>query len=639
MNVPNARFSLVYSAALVVTVFSVAYAIAQPLFISAQSQGPCEGAGYEWNPDQWGGICGGEGGGPAVLTLIATPGTIPLGSSSLLSWGWTRDGASIPTPPVQDCSIDRGVGSVAPAGTRSVSPVATTTYTITCLYYYGGPWPYEFSASDTVTVTSAVSVPTASLSAAPSSVNSGGSSTLYWTSTGATSCAGTNFSTGGATSGSVSTGVLTANRSYSVTCTGPGGSAMSSASVVVLSSGGVCTPGQPTTKSYSAGWDYLQSEEGCDRDLHERQQYLYEIRSIGSNQYQVWQIDDIYERQANCDTNNIYTANSNDVLVDTITSPVAPTGTIQSVGGGCQGGGGDSYVCSSSDSYVVSYTCPSTVPPPPSGLQYSCNGGGTQATLSWTPGAGATQSYFRFDDPTNNSGSCTDGWFCADPPDKALTTPQTSATVSIVPNRSYSWWVHSGNSVGDASAPTSAGFSCPAAASLSCSVSNQGPAVGQSVRFTASGGSPSYTWTFSEGGSQTTSTTYLDRTYTTAGTYTVTLSKSGMTSDTCPLVTVGAGSCTDADIDVTTNTPRVKKGNAGALSWNIPKVSSGVTSCTLTSSANPSWSHIIPIGTCATGSVGTVATHPLTTQTTFTLTCGTKTDIVVVNILPVIDEI
>lgn len=48
----------------------------------------------------------------------------------------------------------------------------------------------------------------------------GGSATLTWSSTNASTCTGTGFSTGNATSGSVSTGPLTSNTNYSVSCSG-----------------------------------------------------------------------------------------------------------------------------------------------------------------------------------------------------------------------------------------------------------------------------------------------------------------------------------------------------------------------------------------------------------------------------------
>ncbi len=68
----------------------------------------------------------------------------------------------------------------------------------------------------------APSGPTVDLTLTPPSINQGGSSTLSWTSTNATSCTGTGFSTGGATANhvTVSPSITT---SYSISCTGPGG--------------------------------------------------------------------------------------------------------------------------------------------------------------------------------------------------------------------------------------------------------------------------------------------------------------------------------------------------------------------------------------------------------------------------------
>ncbi|MEK7156339.1 MAG: hypothetical protein AAB790_00855 [Patescibacteria group bacterium] len=75
------------------------------------------------------------------------------------------------------------------------------------------------------TVNMSPNAPTVLLTAAPSSITNGQSSTLTWSSTNANSCTGTNFSTGGATQNtspgvSVSPVVTT---TYTVTCTGAGG--------------------------------------------------------------------------------------------------------------------------------------------------------------------------------------------------------------------------------------------------------------------------------------------------------------------------------------------------------------------------------------------------------------------------------
>ncbi|HEY1042221.1 MAG TPA: CARDB domain-containing protein, partial [Candidatus Paceibacterota bacterium] len=69
--------------------------------------------------------------------------------------------------------------------------------------------------------------PTANLTLTPTLIAYGGASILQWGSTNATSCTGTNFSTGGATSGSLSV-TATQDTTYTVTCTGPAGSASDS---------------------------------------------------------------------------------------------------------------------------------------------------------------------------------------------------------------------------------------------------------------------------------------------------------------------------------------------------------------------------------------------------------------------------
>jgi hypothetical protein len=76
--------------------------------------------------------------------------------------------------------------------------------------------------------------PTVSLAASPTTLNSGSSSTLSWSSTNATTCTASGTWNGGkATSGSSSTGSLTVTSSYTLSCTGSGGSASASTTVTV----------------------------------------------------------------------------------------------------------------------------------------------------------------------------------------------------------------------------------------------------------------------------------------------------------------------------------------------------------------------------------------------------------------------
>ena len=77
--------------------------------------------------------------------------------------------------------------------------------------------------------------PTASLSASPTTIDSGETSTLTWNSTNATSCAALGgFLTGDAISGTASTGALTSTQNYQVSCTGPGGIANSNTATVTV---------------------------------------------------------------------------------------------------------------------------------------------------------------------------------------------------------------------------------------------------------------------------------------------------------------------------------------------------------------------------------------------------------------------
>ena len=78
--------------------------------------------------------------------------------------------------------------------------------------------------------------PTAALTAGPLTVTAGSSTTLAWTSTNATACTGSNFSTGGAVSGSVAA-TPAASTTYSVSCVGAGGTASASADVTVQTGG------------------------------------------------------------------------------------------------------------------------------------------------------------------------------------------------------------------------------------------------------------------------------------------------------------------------------------------------------------------------------------------------------------------
>ncbi|HVW82570.1 MAG TPA: LamG-like jellyroll fold domain-containing protein [Candidatus Paceibacterota bacterium] len=120
-------------------------------------------------------------------------------------------------------------------GTVIGGPVAADGYTWWDIDYDNSP--DGWSVEDYLVEYSGAAAPTASLSANPSSITSGQSSTLTWGSTNADSCTGTGFSTGGAAAGSA---VVTPSQTttYSVTCTGAGGQASAQTTVSVSSGSG-----------------------------------------------------------------------------------------------------------------------------------------------------------------------------------------------------------------------------------------------------------------------------------------------------------------------------------------------------------------------------------------------------------------
>jgi hypothetical protein len=161
-----------------------------------------------------------------TVNVTANPASITAGSSSVISW--TSSNATY-------CSNNFG-GNTGTSGSKVVYPNYTMTYTVTCTNSTG-------SASDSAVVyvtpipdPDPVYTPTVNLVANPTSVAYGGNATLSWTSTNANSCYGTGGWTGTKnTNGSYTLSNLTTTKTYSITCTGPGGSAYDTVTVAVAS--------------------------------------------------------------------------------------------------------------------------------------------------------------------------------------------------------------------------------------------------------------------------------------------------------------------------------------------------------------------------------------------------------------------
>jgi len=176
---------------------------------------------------------------PSIISFNAEPSSISAGESSNLSWNVS--GATT-------VSIDQGIGNVALTGTRSVAPSTTTVYTLTA-----------FSSVGSITATTQVIVsgtPTStgspvinSFVANPSSISLGGSTSLSWSVSDATSVTIDNGV--GAVGSSGSTTVLpTTTTTYTLTASNAAGNDTEIALVTV--SGAGSSVGPPVINFFTA---------------------------------------------------------------------------------------------------------------------------------------------------------------------------------------------------------------------------------------------------------------------------------------------------------------------------------------------------------------------------------------------------
>jgi trimeric autotransporter adhesin len=185
---------------------------------------------------------------PPVITLSANPSSVSAGSASTITW--TTQNATA-------CSAAGSwSGSKSLSGSQSTGAMkSNATFAMTCTGSGG-------SATQSATVSVKSAAPSVSITATPSTVASGASSALRWSTANATSCVASGAWSGGkATNGTQSTGVLSADATYTLTCSGPGGSAAQSATIsikaaaptVTLSVGpSAITSGSSATLNWSA---------------------------------------------------------------------------------------------------------------------------------------------------------------------------------------------------------------------------------------------------------------------------------------------------------------------------------------------------------------------------------------------------
>jgi hypothetical protein len=179
-----------------------------------------------------------------TCTLSANPSSVTPGSSSILSWISSN---------ATNCSAS-WTTSTSISGIKSVSPLSSTTYNMTCIGTGGSG-----NCSKVITVITPTPTPTPTPTFSPTvnllADNSDGpitiiyntSTNLSWTSSNVTSCTASNGWSGTKLiSGSVSTGNLVSSKTYTITCAGTGGSTSDSV-IVNLSSALNPTPTPTST--------------------------------------------------------------------------------------------------------------------------------------------------------------------------------------------------------------------------------------------------------------------------------------------------------------------------------------------------------------------------------------------------------
>jgi hypothetical protein len=179
-----------------------------------------------------------------TLTLSANPTTVSAGARSTLSWTSTN---------ATTCTASGGWTGTRPTSGSEETPVLnqSRTFNLRCT---GAGGALQRSVSVMVNG-SPPPEPTVTLDADPGTVAPNGTAMLTWSTTDATSCTASGGWTGSkATSGSESTAALSNTTSYTLQCTGAGGSATGSTTVTVSVGGGGGGGGEdPGTEASSGG--------------------------------------------------------------------------------------------------------------------------------------------------------------------------------------------------------------------------------------------------------------------------------------------------------------------------------------------------------------------------------------------------
>ena len=165
--------------------------------------------------------------GMPAINLSASPTSIPYNGSTTLIWDSTNTSSCV--------ALGGWSGNKTTSGSMVIGTLTSnTSFSLSCSGA-GGTVTDEISITVTPpAVTPPVTAPVVNLSASPTSISYNGSTTLIWDSTNTSSCdASGGWSGNKPTSGSMVIDALTSSTSFSLSCSGAGGTVTDEISITV----------------------------------------------------------------------------------------------------------------------------------------------------------------------------------------------------------------------------------------------------------------------------------------------------------------------------------------------------------------------------------------------------------------------
>jgi hypothetical protein len=179
-----------------------------------------------------------------TVTLSASTTTITAGSSATLKW--SSKNAAV-------CSGSGGwSGNQGTSGSVSVAPKSTTTYGLSCSSSSGSSAEASTKITVNTQVVAPTPAPTVTLTASQTSIKSGGTSTLTWTSKNADSCTATGGWSGAQADSGTQSVSPASDTTYTLSCSGAGGTTQVSTTVDVTTA----TAGGTSWVYYNGSFDW-----------------------------------------------------------------------------------------------------------------------------------------------------------------------------------------------------------------------------------------------------------------------------------------------------------------------------------------------------------------------------------------------